>query len=145
MKFRFLTDDFFEKYSNCPKPERKNNRPYAHTCIIEMHNQKFAIPIRHHITHKYVIFTDKDTTKGLDLSKTVIVDDKYIDYSKIAYISSNEYNILINKKHYVKEKLRSYIKMYKKALKNNNTPRNKYLCEKSTLQYSHKELGIEND
>lgn len=143
MKFRFLTDEFFKVYSNCQEMERKNNRPYAHLCIVEMDNLKFAIPIRHHITHNYAIFTDKEKTKGLDLSKTVIiVDDKYIDYSKIAYISAEEYNLLVNKKYYIKEKLKSYIKTYKKALKHKDIPRNKSLCEKSTLQYFHKELGI---
>jgi len=30
----------------------------------------FAIPIRHSIRHKYAIFTNKEKTMGLDLSKS---------------------------------------------------------------------------
>lgn len=50
--------------------------------------------------------------------------------------------ILLNKQSHIKKELHKYIKLYKKAIKNLEIPRNKNLCEKSTLQYFHKELGI---
>lgn len=53
MKFRFLTDEFFKVYSNCLEMERKNNRPYAHLCIVEMDNLKFAITDKEKSTLQY--------------------------------------------------------------------------------------------
>ena len=79
MKFCFLTDNFFELYKDCEEIEKKNNRPYATVCLLKYKDLYFAIPIRHHIKHQYAIFTDKEKTKGLDLSKTLIIKDlKYI-------------------------------------------------------------------
>ena len=121
MKFRFLTDKFFEKYSQCHEIEMKKERPYAITCIIKYQNITFAIPIRHNIKHPFKITTIEN--RGLDLSKTIVILDK-------TYINNT-----------IKE-LHKYIKLYKKAIKNIEIPRNKNLCEKSTLQYFHKELGI---
>ncbi len=144
MEFRFLTNDFFNAYSGCTEMERKRNRPYALFCLVEIKGLYFAIPIRHHVSHKFAVFTDDNKTKGLDLSKTVIITDisRYIDYNKTAYISQDEYNRLMKKTHFIKQKLLSYIRTYKKALKKLDISRNKSLCEKSTLQYFHKELGI---
>ena len=72
MKFCFLTDNFFELYKDCEEIEKKNNRPYATVCLLKYKDLYFAIPIRHHIKHQYAIFTDKEKTKGLDLSKMLI-------------------------------------------------------------------------
>lgn len=141
MKFRFLTDKFFEKYSQCHEIEMKKERPYAITCIIKYQNIIFAIPIRHNIKHPFKITTIEN--RGLDLSKTIVILDKtYINNTITAYISSDEYMILLKKQSHIKKELHKYIKLYKKAIKNLEIPRNKNLCEKSTLQYFHKELGI---
>lgn len=147
MEFRFLTDKFFEDYKDCSEMERKKNRPYALMYVVELDGIYFAIPIRHHISHNFAVFTDELKTKGLDLSKTVLINDPmlYVNFETTAYISSEEYKKLNQKKYFVKEKLKTYIKTYKKALKNIDIPRNKSICEKSTLQYFHKELGIESE
>ena len=93
MKFCFLTDDFFELYKDCEEIEKKNNRPYATVCLLKYNNLYFAIPIRHNIKHQYAIFTDIEKTKGLDLSKTLIIKDlKYIVHNKTAFISKIEYS-----------------------------------------------------
>ena len=141
MKFIFLTDKFFEKYSQCHEIEMKKERPYAITCIIKYQNITFAIPIRHNIKHPFKITTIEN--RCLDLSKTIVILDKtYINNTITAYISSDEYMILLKKESHIKKELQKYIKLYKKAIKNLEIPRNKNLCEKSTLQYFHKELGI---
>ena len=141
MKFRFLTDKFFEKYSQCHEIEMKKERPYAITCIIKYQNITFAIPIRHNIKHPFKITTIEN--RGLYLSKTIVILDKtYINNTITAYISSDEYMVLLKKQSHIKKELHKYIKLYKKAIKNLEIPRNKNLCEKSTLQYFHKELGI---
>ncbi len=146
MKFRFLTNDFFNDYIDCVEMERKQNRPYAHICLLEVDGLHFAIPIRHNITHKYAVFTNDEKTQGLDLTKAVIINDfdRYVDNTRVAYINDDEYNILINKKHFIKQKLKTYIGTYKRALINLENSRNKSLCEKSTLQYFHNELNINN-
>ena len=88
MKFCFLTDEFFELYKECEEIEKKNNRPYATVCLLKYNTFYFAIPIRHNIKHPYAIFTDKEKTKGLDLSKTLIIKDlKFIVQNKTAFIS----------------------------------------------------------
>mgnify|MGYP000855589389 FL=1 len=141
MKFGFLTDKFFKKYSQCHEIEMKKERPYAIICIVKYQNITFAIPIRHNIKHPFKIGTIGN--RGLDLSKTIVISDKtYINNRITAYISSSEYMILLNKQSYIKKELHKYIKLYKKAIKNRENPRYKNLCEKSTLQYFHKELGI---
>ena len=45
--------------------------------------------------------------------------------------------------NFLSKKLETYIKKYKKALKNPDIPKNSILLKYSTLQYFHKELNIE--
>jgi len=145
MEFRFLTDKFFEDYSNCTEMEKKRNRPYAHIYLVELDNLYFAIPIRHNIKHNNAIFTDENKTMGLDLSKSVVINDPqlYIDKKVVAYISDEEYKILRDKKYFIKQKLISYINKYKKCYSRIDIPRNKLFCSMSCLQYFHKELNIQ--
>ena len=144
MEFRFLTDSFYYDYRNCKEMEKKNDRPYANLCLIELNNMYFAIPIRHSIRHKYAIFTNKEKTMGLDLSKSVIITDidRYVDFSTTAFISKDEYIFLSKRTNLIKKQLLLYINKYKKAYSNQQIPRNKLLCSMSCLQYFHKELGI---
>ncbi|MBR8733418.1 hypothetical protein IX329_000992 [Fusobacterium necrophorum] len=81
MKFNFFKEEFFEKYKDCEEMEKKPNRPYACTTLVNCMGVTFAVPLRSHIRHEYAVFTDKEKTKGLDLTKAVVVNDvaKYID------------------------------------------------------------------
>ena len=133
MEFYLLTKKFYEKYSNCKEILKKENRPYT-ICIIEINKLTFAIPIRHNINHKYSIKTFNN--QGLDFTKAVIIIDK-------AFISEKNVKNYQQKKSLIKPKLKKFIKTYKKAIKNPNDLKNKILCEFSSLQYFHKELGIE--
>ncbi len=143
MKFRFLTESFYNDYKNCIEIEKKCNRPYAVMCIFEYKGLIFAIPIRHNINHPYKIKTVKN--QGLDISKTLVIKDSYRYIQKYsAYISKEEYNILIKQKKKISRELEKYIKLYKKALKNQEVIRNENICKMSCLQYFHKELGIED-
>jgi hypothetical protein len=143
MKFRFLTDEFFIEYSRCSEIEMKKERPYAILCIVNYGDITFAIPIRHNIKHPFKVQTIEN--QGLDLSKTVVITDaeKYIDNTTVAYISEEEYEILKDNKNKIKKELYKYIKLYKKAVKKPEISRNKNIYEKSTLQYFHRELGIQ--
>lgn len=140
MKFYLLTKDFYETYFNCPEILKKENRPYV-ICLIEVDDLTFAIPIRHNITHKYSIKTFNN--QGLDFTKAVIINKKTYISEKNVYIENEEFQILFQKKNLIKPKLIQFIKIYKKAVINNQDNKNKLLCAMSSLQYFHKELGIE--
>ena len=56
--------------------------------------------------------------------------------------NAKEYLILSNKKHLIEQKLKNYIKDYKKALKNMKDKKNLLLVKHSSLQYFHAELKI---
>ena len=142
MKFCFLTDDFFELYKDCKEIEKKKNRPYAAVCLLKYNTFYFAIPIRHNIKHQYAIFTDKEKSKGLDLSKTLIIKDlKFIVQNRTAFISPIEYTQLIQKEKFIISKLESYIKKYIKALQHQEIKKNFLLCSMSCLKYFHNELN----
>lgn len=144
MKFNFLKKEFFEEYKNCNEMEKKENRPYACTTLVNCLGITFAVPLRSHIKHEYAVFTDKGKTKGLDLSKAVVINDmtRFVDTTTTVYISDEEYKTLLGKEKFLSNKLETYIKKYKKALKKPELSKNKNLIEHSTLQYFHKELNI---
>lgn len=144
MKFNFLKKEFFEEYKNCNEMEKKENRPYACTTLVNCLGITFAVPLRSHIKHEYAVFTDKGKTKGLDLSKAVVINDmtRFVDTTTTVYISDEEYDTLLGKEKFLSNKLETYIKKYKKALKKPELSKNKNLIEYSTLQYFHKELNI---
>lgn len=143
MEFVFLNRTFLKDYASCSEIEKKEFCPYI-MVLATIDNIDFAIPLRSNINHNHAVWTDKANKCGLDLSKTVIINDKnkYIDYSNKPHIRQNEFDALRGKEHYVKQKLETYINKYKKALSKRNLPDNDMLCKYSTLQYFHKELGI---
>ena len=118
MKFNFFKEEFFEKYKDCEEMEKKPNRPYACTTLVNCMGVTFAVPLRSHIRHEYAVFTDKEKTKGLDLTKAVVVNDvaKYIDTETKVYIKNEEHKALKGKEDFLAKKLENYIKQYKKAL-----------------------------
>jgi len=143
MEFVFLSKDFYNDYVGCIEIEKKDNRPYV-MVIATIDNVDFAIPLRSNINHKHVVWTDKLKKCGLDLSKAVIIKDrsKYVDYTRKPYIRPNEFKVLKGKDYFIKQKLEKYIRDYKKALEKQDILINRLLCQFSTLQYFHNELGI---
>ncbi|MCY6354742.1 type III toxin-antitoxin system TenpIN family toxin [Clostridium sp. ZS2-4] len=144
MKFLFLTQQFYSDYMHCTEIEKKINRPYI-MFKVTIDEIDYAVPLRSNINHKYVYWTDKENNCGLDFSKTVIItDSNYIDTSTNPYIRPNEFKTLKGKQHIIKKKLSKYIKDYKKALQHLEAKHNETLCNYSTLQYFHTELGIKD-
>lgn len=132
----FLTNKFFSDYDGCDEIRTKEMRPYI--CIhVIVDGVLWAIPLRSHISHEHVIWTDKENGCGIDFSKAVAISkpDEYIS-SKKPYIRPNEFAVLkrINK-HTVIQKMQQYMKSYKDAKAHPEIPRNKMLLEYSTLQY----------
>lgn len=141
--FFYLTHEFYNKYKNCKEILYKPKRPYA-VHLIEYNNLIFAIPIRSNITHEfsYKTIKEKNKSKGLDFTKTVIINDlKYFSKQPVR-INQEEYLKLDKNRHFIEKKMLSYLKIYKKALQKPNTNKNKNILSKSTLQYFHKELSI---
>ena len=141
--FFYLTHEFYNKYKNCKEILYKPKRPYA-VHLIEYNNLIFAIPIRSNITHEfsYKTIKEKNKSKGLDFTKTVIINDlKYLSKQPVR-INQEEYLKLDKNRHFIEKKMLSYLKIYKKALQKPNTNKNKNILSKSTLQYFHKELSI---
>ena len=135
MKFIFLAQDFFDAYADCYEIEQKRDRPFVQVCI-RIDGVTFAIPLRSNINHKYVLWTDEPNKCGLDFTKTVVLSKgNYIDESRKPHIRQNEFDALRGKEYIVKKKLEQYIHIYKKAKKRIDVPRNRTLCEFSTLQY----------
>lgn len=145
LKFIFLSQQFYNDYKNCCEIEQKQNRPYA-MVLATINNIDFAIPLRSHIKHDNVLWTDKANNCGLDFSKAVVIVDKlkYINYSIVPFIRQNEFNSLKGKEYIVKTKMESYLNKYIKSYNKQEIIRNKMFCSFSTLQYFHKELGIKD-
>ena len=135
MKFVFLSDMFYSDYAGCEEIEIKRSRPYVMVCI-SVDGIDFAVPMRSHIKHQYVFWTDKENGCGLDFSKTVVLSKReYVDVSNAPHIRPNEYDALRGQEHLIKQRLLQYINTYKKARKRLDVERNRRICEYSTLQY----------
>ena len=143
MQYVFLNIQFYKDYDpiNYPEILRKKDRPYV-MVKITIGELDIAIPFRSNINHPNVFWTDETNKRGLDYSKAIVISEKYIDNSRKPHIRDIEHKALKGKKYLVIKGFERYIRQYKKALKKLEVDRNKSLCEKSTLQYFHKELNI---
>ena len=91
LKFIFLSDSFYKAYIQCSEIEQKRDRPYIQACV-QMGGRLFAVPMRSHIKHKYVLWTDKENNCGLDFSKAVVLKrQEYIDDTRQPYVRPNEF------------------------------------------------------
>ena len=136
-KFVFLSKEFYARHEEQQHTEieQKQDRPYIQVCV-EVDGVQYAVPMRSHIKHKFVLWTDKANGCGLDFSKAVVVESPGdIDDTKKPYIRDNEFASLIGKEYIIETKLRKYIEKYKKARDNLSLDRNRILCKFSTLQY----------
>lgn len=144
MKYIYLTNEFYEKYKDCTEIEKKETRPYS-MVLTKIDDVTWAVPLRSHIHHNHVIWSDEINNCGLDLSKAVVIEDsKYIS-EKNATIRQNEFDELKGKEHILYTKIKSYIGKYVKAYARQDVERNRKLCEYSTLQYFHKYIKALNE
>lgn len=135
----FLTEKFYAAYCHCPEIEQKNTRPYIRVQVL-INGVLWAIPLRSHIKHNYVLWTDKCNGCGMDFTKAVVIEkpQEYISPTK-PYIRPEEFKVIkqINN-HTVVQKMTNYIKTYKKAKTKLDCERNRMLVQCSTLQYFEK-------
>ena len=150
-EIRLLSNEFYTDFtlSMYPEMEDKQCRPFL-VLIIKIEDNKFAIPFRTNVKHKYCykfLNTNRNTTSStaLDFSKAVVInDDKYLGSS--ATIDRKEYLELENKTMFIIKKFITFILKYKKIMKNPSINRYEYelLSKYSTLKYFHQELGLES-
>lgn len=136
LKAVFLTEEFYKAYEKCAEIEQKKTRPYIMVEVF-VDGVLWGVPLRSHITHEYVIWTDKENGCGIDFTKAVVIEkpDEYIS-DNAPHIRPNEFKVLKTIDAYsVSQKMKQYIKAYKKAKQCRTVPRNKRLVQFSTLQY----------
>ena len=115
---------------------QKHPRPYC-ALEIEIDGILYAIPLRHHIAHKYAFFTCGKS--GLDFTKAVVIEpDKHIS-DTVPWIDTKEWNLIKQNGDKIFYQFRKFIKLYKKA-SSRNDPRQQSLLKYCTLQY----FNIEN-
>ena len=97
MEFVFLTSDFYTDHpaERFPELEHKQDRPYV-LVLITVGANRFAIPMRSHISHPYAYMTDKEKRCGVDYTKAVLVTDeaRYIEQERKPHIRPNEFDAL---------------------------------------------------
>lgn len=141
MKYVLLSEKFYEDFKDCPEIERKQGRPYIEV-IVEVDGIRFGVPLRSSIKHPYALLTDRENGCGLDFSKSVvIIKEEYIEKNRRPKIRENEYKYLMGKDYIVKQKLKKYIRGYKKAKENPGNPRNRDMLLYSTLKYFEEYLS----
>ena len=130
-----LTPQFYDDYSHCPEIMQKKDRPHVQARV-EVDGVLFGIPLRSHINHPHVVWTDRANRCGLDLSKAIVITnaEKYID-TKTPLIRKNEYDALRGRERIVIAGLVRYIARYKEAKANQSDPVNLMLVKRSALQY----------
>lgn len=144
----YLSDTFYSKYNvaEYPEIENKNNRPYI-VILIRIEQNTFAIPFRTNVKHSncYKFRTSTRHTNsvtGLDYTKAVIVNDStYI--GEPAIINNKEYSELDARFHIIEKEFKNYVKSYIRYAKGYKGAYNMQKFKYTTLQYFHKELGIE--
>ena len=102
MELRYLSSVFYQKYKDCTEILSKGEtRPYI-ILIIEVENNKFAIPIRTNLHKtKDCYETNPKTNSGLDYTKAVVISrNDYIDSTKYCTLQyfNKELGIEWNKK-----------------------------------------------
>lgn len=156
VKFIFLATDFFQKNPHLKEVENKNNRPYS-VFLITIDNIEFAIPLRSSLQHNNFFSSLNITNKekkdnayskkgnvGLDYSKSIIIQNAndIRNDTGIVFVSEKEHNYLKGKEYLVKVGMEKYIKKYIKAYDKQHIRSNKFLCDYSTLQNYHEEIGL---
>ena len=136
LKLVFLTKDFYNDFSKCPEIENKDQRPYIRVHV-NIGGVLWGIPLRSHISHNHVIWTDEENGCGIDFTKAVVISNPalYISGTK-PHLRDDEFKVLKRIDEFqLKTKFQRYIKEYKKAKQHPEMKRNKMLLNFSTLQY----------
>lgn len=142
MKYILLSDEFYKTYNEEDYPEilHKPSRPYI-MLVVKIDNLTFAIPIRSHIRHNYGFITNKNLRTGLDFTKAIIIlNPQYVAKKERITITKEEMLLISNNRDLIIKDFKTFLNTYKRKIRNNLTANFLQYC---TLQYFHKELGLE--
>lgn len=148
-----LTDDFYNAYPNPPYIEILKKRQRAYNCLIFQTHYKFfiCVPYRSEVNHKYG-FRFKHTVRarthksGLDYRKIVIIDKTEYIGNVEAMADKDEFNETMMNLEQIKKEALEFVEDY---IAHINGTKSLHIREFerrytfSTLQYFHKELGIQ--
>lgn len=132
MKLITLSASFYERYGNCTEILQKKDRPY-YCLTVEVDEQLFAIPLRHHIHHHYAFFTIDEA--GLDYTKAVVIENPGEINPTPPWINTEEWRIIRKSENEIFYGFRKYVRQYKRALRTPDNPRSQRLLKYSALQY----------
>ena len=141
-RFVILSDRFFAAYpsTDYPEIEQKPERPYVQIKIT-VDGVDFAAPLRSHIRHPFAFLTDEENKCGVDFSKVIVLKEQwYIDETQTPQIRQNEFEALRYSDRILKEKLKKYIRRYKRAKRNMTSQKDRMIVQCSTLQYFETEI-----
>lgn len=139
MKLVLLSDYFFDTYQGCDEILSKRTRPYVCLSVV-IDGVQFAIPFRHHITHKWAYITYG--TCGLDYTKAVVISDwRFVSITRPT-IEQAEWDALKGKDARVQNGMKQFLTAYRKAVQYPDNPNYSFIRGCTALQYFHRELGI---
>lgn len=134
-----LSPYFYSKYAGCKEILTKPTRPYV--CLsVMIDGVQFAIPFRHHITHKWAFTTYG--AAGLDYSKAVVISDKRFIGAGTPKIEQAEFDALKGRDAMITNGMRKFLAAYRKATSYPDNHHYDSIRKCSALQYFHKELHI---
>lgn len=132
----YFNDLYYETFTidKYPQLELKPNRPYI---PIVVDGQLWGIPFRSNIPHPHVYYTDRKKKCGLDYSKAVPVDDKYVknDLERDIYIRQNEFDQITGNIWKIKNGFKRYLELYKAAKDDPEMMHRDKILSYSSLQY----------
>lgn len=132
MQFITLSQFFYQVHQNDKEILTKDSRPYV--CLgIRIDGIPFAIPIRHHIHHKYMFPTIGDA--GLDYTKAVVISGNQDIGKTNVQIDQSEWNIIKVNEDKIEREFSKYLKLYRKAMNYRTNPHYANILNNSALQY----------
>ncbi|HGC8699706.1 TPA: hypothetical protein ACG4JN_001284 [Streptococcus agalactiae] len=157
--FHLITQDYFDTYQYLDEFQEDNARGYG-VMVLDINNQLIAIPLRsglpEHLRNAshlfpYTTYRRHDgriCLKALDFSKLTIIEEKYIDNSRIYHFKNpNEKIFYLRNSNRIFSRVKNYVNKYieicSKIEKGETvTFRTLNPYRFSTLRNFHDELGI---
>lgn len=133
---------FYEDFKGYHEIMMNEDRQYLHI-ITDYRGNTYAIPFRSEITHAFCFRLSSVDNKGLDYTKSVIINDvlKYVYLSK-KNIPQNQHNLIVANEVKIKRYFYRYVDDYCKAVQKNDVNVLRRIGRFSSLKNYHKELNL---
>ena len=109
--------------------------------VISFRGLTFGIPLRSNIPHNFWFPTKRDTKKGLDYSKAVLLHNPNYISAVPFNIPSDEFSLIQSNTRKINMDFERYVERYISAVKSKD-PNKLKQYRFSTLQNYHEELGL---